>query len=59
MGIWRLPMRGERERQANIMLAVTPESFVPDDHPPRRIKPLVDDAWRACRGASMRCTPAC
>ena len=36
-------MRGERERQANIMLAVTPEAFVPDDHPLRRIKPLVDD----------------
>ena len=36
-------MRGDRERQANIMLAVTPESFVPEDHPLRRIKPLVDD----------------
>ena len=36
-------MRGERERQANIMLAVTPEAFVPDDHPLRRIKPLVDE----------------
>ena len=36
-------MRGDRERQATIMLAVTPEAFVPDDHPRRRIKPLVDD----------------
>ena len=36
-------MRGERERQANIMLAVTPEAFVPENHPLRRIKPLVDD----------------
>ena len=36
-------MRGDRERQANIMLAVTPEAFVPDDHPLRRIKPLVDE----------------
>ena len=35
-------MRGDRERQANIMLAVTPEAFVPNDHPLRRIKPLVD-----------------
>ena len=35
-------MRGDRERQANIMLAVTAEAFVPDDHPLRRIKPLVD-----------------
>ena len=25
------------------MLAVTPETFVPEDHPLRRIKPLVDD----------------
>ena len=29
-------MRGDRERQANIMLAVTAEAFVPDDHPLRR-----------------------
>ena len=36
-------MRGERERQANIMLAVTPETFVPEDHPLRRIKALVDE----------------
>ena len=36
-------MRGERERQANIMLAVTPEAFVSDDHPLQRIKPLVDE----------------
>ena len=36
-------MRGETARQANILLAVTPESFVPDDHPLRRIKPLVDE----------------
>ena len=31
-------MRGDRERQANIMLAVTPEAFVPDDH----------TLWRTC-----------
>lgn len=37
-------MRGGAERQANIMLAVTPESFVPADHPIRRIKPIVDAA---------------
>ena len=36
-------MRGERERQATIMLAVTPEAFVPDNHPLRRIKPLVEE----------------
>ena len=37
-------MRGGAERQANIMLAVTAESFVPADHPIRRIKPIVDAA---------------
>ena len=37
-------MRGDAERQSNIMLAVTPESFIPGDHPIRRIKPIVDDA---------------
>ena len=37
-------MRGDAERQANIMLAVTPDSFIPDDHPIRRIKPIVDAA---------------
>ena len=26
-------MRGDTERQANILLAVTPDSFIPDDHP--------------------------
>ena len=37
-------MRGDTERQADIMLAVTPGSFVPADHPIRRIKPIVDAA---------------
>ena len=34
-------MRGDAERQANMLLAVTPDSFIPDDHPIRRIKPIV------------------
>ena len=46
-------MRGDAERQANIMLAVTPGSFVPTDHPIRRIKPIVDSALRR---SSTRCT---
>ena len=29
-------MRGDAERQSDIMLAVTPESFIPGDHPIRR-----------------------
>ncbi len=37
-------MRGDAERQANMLLAVTPDSFIPDDHPIRRIKPIVDSA---------------
>ena len=37
-------MRGDAERQADIMLAVTPDEFVPADHPIRRIKPIVDAA---------------
>jgi len=37
-------MRGEVNKQAAIMLAVTPDQLVPQDHPIRRIKPLVDQA---------------
>ena len=29
-------MRGDAERQANMLLAVTPDSFIPEDHPIRR-----------------------
>ncbi len=37
-------MRGESERQATMMMGLTPEGFVPKSHPLRRIKPLVDSA---------------
>ena len=40
-------MRGEQERQADMLVAlegVTPERFVPADHPIRRIKPIVEAA---------------
>ena len=37
-------MRGAAERQADMMLALTPDDFVPADHPIRRIKPIVDAA---------------
>ena len=37
-------MRGETERQATLLLGLTPEGFVPREHPRRRIKPLVDSA---------------
>ena len=36
-------MRGEAERQATLLLGLTPGGFVPKDHPLRRIKPLVVD----------------
>ena len=39
-------MRGESERQATMMLGLTPDGFVPKDHPRRRIKPLADSALR-------------
>ena len=39
-------MRGDAERQATMMLGLTAEGFVPQDHPLRRIKPLVDSALR-------------
>ena len=39
--------------QADIMLAVTlRSSFVPADHPIRRIKPIVDAAWPGSRRSS-------
>ncbi len=37
-------MRGGTERQVTLMLGLTPEGFVPRDHPLRRIKPLVDSS---------------
>ncbi len=37
-------MRGQSERQATLLLGLTPDGFVPREHPLRRIKPLVDSA---------------
>ena len=39
-------MRGETERQATLLLGLTPKGFMPRNHPLRRIKPLVDSALR-------------
>ena len=39
-------MRGESERQATMMLGLTPDGFGPEDHPLRRIKPPADSAFR-------------
>jgi len=35
-------MRGDDDRQAEMLLALTPDQFVPADHPIRRIKPIVE-----------------
>ena len=37
-------MRGESDRQATLMLGLTPDGLVRKEHPLRRIKPLVDSA---------------
>ncbi len=37
-------MRGKAARQVEMLTAVTPDALVPQDHPIRRIKPLVDKA---------------
>ena len=37
-------MRGTAARQATMLTAVTPDALVPQDHPIRKIKPLVDGA---------------
>jgi len=35
-------MRGDREHQAEMLLALTPDQLVPAEHPIRRIKPIVE-----------------
>ena len=40
-------MRGTNERQAEVFLAITPDEFVPRDHPIRQIKQIVDGALNA------------
>jgi len=37
-------MRGKREQQVTMLVAVTPDELVPPDHPIRHIKPIVDSA---------------
>jgi transposase len=39
-------MRGEREKQAALMVTVTPEELVPADHPIRIIKKVADEALK-------------
>ena len=37
-------MRGKAPQQATMLTAVTPDALVPQHHPIRRIKPMVDRA---------------
>src|SRR5882672_4005478 len=39
-------MRGKNVRQVTMLSTTTPESLVPQDHPIRRIKPVVEEALR-------------
>ncbi len=39
-------MRGKQEQQITMLSALTPEQLVPQDHPIRRIKPIVDQALK-------------
>lgn len=39
-------MRGQLDPQADMLCLVSPESFVPADHPLRQIKPLADQALK-------------
>jgi transposase len=36
-------MRGDRDQQASMLLAITPDQLVPADHPVREIKAIVED----------------
>ncbi len=40
-------MRGDAERQAFMLTTITPDHLVPDDHPIRKIKPIVEEALSA------------
>lgn len=39
-------MRGREEEQAQVMLGITPDALVPEDHPIRRIRAITDVALK-------------
>jgi transposase len=39
-------MRGRLDNQVDMLIALTPDQLVPQDHPIRRIKPIVDQALK-------------
>jgi transposase len=40
-------MRGRLDNQVDMLVALTPDQLVPQDHPIRRIKPIVDQALKS------------
>lgn len=44
-------MRGDATQQAEMLVPLTPDSFVPADHPIREIKTIVDGTSRSSRSA--------
>ena len=40
-------MRGKPVRQVSMLTTTTPDDLVPQDHPIRRIKPVVEDVLRS------------
>jgi hypothetical protein len=48
-------MRGKPEKQITMLSALTPEQLVPQDHPIRRIKPIVDRALSELSPTFNRC----
>ena len=49
-------MRGKAARQATMLAAVTPDALVPQRHPIRRIKPMVDKALAQLSPPLTGCT---
>ena len=53
-------MRGTAARQATMLTAVTPDALVPQGHPIRKIKPIVEaalvkpPAWYVCTSNAQR-----
>ena len=47
-------MRGKVDRQVTMLSSLTPDKLVPQDHPIRQIKPIVDQALSELSGVFSR-----